>query len=108
MTQASKADTVAARELEIYIVNTESVYRQYLSAVRNLMRKRARGAYDSELAVKLFRHTVDAGAKAYCAEFCESGCKPSRIFDSPTRDAVARELRDDFEIEADLGNYKEV
>lgn len=100
----SEPDEHAARELELFINNDEPLYRQrFVPIVKNLMRKRAKGIYNSEKAAKLFLYLADDGARKYYKEFGteQGGFK----FDLATRWAVAKSLRDSFETEAELGNY---
>lgn len=106
------ANNDSARELELFIENDADLYRQqYTPIIKNLMLKRRRGVYNSELAVKLFMYLVDSGAKKYIREYVQSstpGSTPPNIdtvFNKNTRLQVARSLRDSFEGEADLGNY---
>lgn len=94
-----------ARELLLYIESDSGLYRQMLQPIqRNLATKRARGVYSSALAVKAFRHLADAGAKKYAKEFADYKDWPT-VFSVADRNEVAKELRDHFEVEAELGNY---
>lgn len=100
------ADEDAARELELFIENDAILYRQqFIPIVKNLMKKRMRGVYDRERAVKLFMYLVDAGARKYVQEFGTTGQRVDTMFNRNTRLEVARSLRDSFETEASLGNY---
>ncbi len=100
------ADQTAARELELYIDNDADLYRQqFLPIVRNLMRRRQNGTYDSSKAVTLFMYLMDAGAKKYVTEFGTRGSKIDSMFNRNTRLQAARAFRDSFETEAGLGNY---
>jgi len=95
-----------ASELLLYINNDAQLYRQqFIPIVKNLMLKRAKGIYDSLKAVKLFMYLVDAGAKKYIKEFGSPGDSMRSMFPKSVRLKVAEELRDDFEDEADLGNW---
>lgn len=98
------ADEAGARELQLFIDNDGTLYRQqFTPIVANLMKKRRKGTYDHEKAVKLFGHLAEAGAKKYAKE---SGGTPwSALFDVPTRKLCARYLCAAFEGEAELGNY---
>ncbi len=100
-------DEHAATELKLYIDNDADLYRQrYTPIVKNMTRKKASGKYDRDAAVKGWMYLVDDGAKKYHREF-GSGGKWHDMFDKPTREAVAREFRDEFEVEYNLGNYDE-
>lgn len=87
-------DTIAGDELEIWIDNTEPLYRKWQAIVKNLWRHRAKGRYDHERAVDGFMYLVDDGAKHYTKEF---GGKWNEIFDAPTRRYVANEYAKSFE-----------
>ena len=53
-----------ADELELLATNDGDLYRrQYMPIIKNLMRKRAKGKYDHDLAVKLWRYLIDNVAK---------------------------------------------
>lgn len=99
-------DKDAARELHIYIDSDADLYRQQRTPIhKNLVAKKVRGVYDSQLAVKLFMYLVEAGAKKYTKEYSSPGDKWYEMFPKDLREAVATELRDSFEVEYDLGNY---
>ena len=99
-------DETAARELELYIENDGDLYRQqFIPIVKNLMKRRMKGGYNRELAVKLFMYLVDNGAKKYIREFGTRDQRIDAMFNRNTRLDVARSLRDKFEAEAELGNY---
>lgn len=89
-------------ELEQYAVNEADLYPQRQSIEKNLATKKARGEYKHDLAVKAFGYFVEAGAKKYAKEF---GGTWHKMFDVPTRRAVAKNLTKAFEEEYKLGNY---
>jgi len=94
-----------ARELKLYIVNDAALHRSQHEPIRkNLATKKARGEYKHDLAVKRFGYLVEAGAKKYAKEF-SVGTDWHKMFDVPTRRAVAEELTKSFEAEHALGNY---
>lgn len=101
-----EADSDAANELELFIINDSDLYHsQHKPIIQSLMRKRAAGIFDPEKAVKFFMYLAESGAKKYAKEFGEPG-RPWHVqFSVPTRLIVARSLRDKFVAEADLGNY---
>ncbi len=97
------ADEHAASELELFIENDGDLHRRMTVPIfRNLATKKARGEYKHDLAVKTFGHLAEAGAKKYAEEF---GGVWHRMFDVPTRRAVAESLARSFEAEHALGNY---
>lgn len=102
-------DATAARELKLFIVNDADLHRQqYVSILKNLATKKARGVYKHDLAVKLFGYLVQAGAKKYADTFEPTMRVWHQMFDAPTRRAVAEELTDAFEAEYKLGNYDQL
>ena len=102
-------DEHAAKELFLWIENDGDMYRQqYTPIIKNLVAKKARGVYRSDLAAKLFGYLVESGAKRYDEEVNGAPRFKGRIppyFPKKVRDAVAEELRDKFEAEYELGNY---
>jgi hypothetical protein len=93
-------------ELELYIENDGDLYRsQTTSILKNLATKKAQGAYKHDLAVKAFEYLVEAGAKKYAKEFGSPGHPWHKMFDVPTRRAVAKSFAKSFETEYALGNY---
>jgi hypothetical protein len=97
------------RELKLYIDNDSQLYRsQTTSILKNLMTKRGQGQYDPSKAVKLWMYLVDAGAKKYAKEHGSPGDKWNEMFTKADREAVAKEMNDDFEAEAKLGNYDDL
>lgn len=91
-------DRVAALELYTWIQNDSVLYaRQYASINKNL-------------AAKLFGYLVEPGAKRYDEEVNGAPKGKGKIppyFPKKVRDAVAEELRDDFEDEWESGSYRE-
>lgn len=95
-----------ASELHIYADNDASLYHGQRSSIeKNLINKRARGVYDHALAVKLWMHFVDAAAKKYVAEYDAKGSVWHQVFPKSVRMEVAETFANDFEREAELGNY---
>jgi hypothetical protein len=90
--RATTVDTVAARELDLYIANTHELVGAPNSIGKsidtNLKRKLANGTYDSALAPKAWQHLVDQGAKRYEKEFGDS----SLVFNAATRRQVAADF----------------
>lgn len=101
-----EVDTVAARELELYVENDGALYRQQYTPInKKLATKMARGVYDHAKAVKLFMYLMESGAKKYAKEFSTSQSDWPQIFSVPTRKYVAERFADHFEAEYRLGNY---
>ena len=99
-------DTHAATDLKLYIDNDGQLYKsQTTSILKNLATKKVRSTYKHDLAVKLFGYLVESGAKKYAKEFGSPNQPWHKMFDVPTRKAVAEELTRDFEGEFELGNY---
>ena len=66
--------TDATQELYLYALNDERLYthqREHIEA--NLEKKFAKGIYDREKAVTLWKYFADNAAKRYHQEFCDSG-----------------------------------
>lgn len=90
-------DQAAVDELMLYITNDGELYRrQVIPIIDNLRKKVKRGVYDADKAVKLWKYLADAGAKKYTQEF---GTQGDFIFSPATREAVAVELRDNYDEE---------
>lgn len=99
-------DEVSAKELHLWIESDGALYdRQWTPIIKNLVAKKARGVYDSKLAAKLFGYLVEAGAKRYNQEVEGGSGRIPNYFPKKVRDAVAEEMRDQFEVEFALGNY---
>jgi len=95
-------------ELKMFIDNDADLYRQqFIPMIKNLMTKRAQGKYNGALAVKLFMYLVDNGAKKYAKEHGSPGQKWNDMFPKKDRLECAKEFVEEFEGEADLGNYDE-
>ena len=95
---SSSSSSQEARELFLYIVNDSDLYHRYtLPIIANLKRKYKKGIYDSELAVKLWMHLADEGARQHKREFKDDPDEPKYQFARPVRLDVARELRDRYE-----------
>lgn len=100
-------DPHAARELELFLMNDYELYRsQYTPIIANLARKKYRGVYDRQKAVKLFMYLMDNGAKKYMREYGNYEDAP-KTFTKATREYVARKFRDDFETEFGYGAYSD-
>jgi len=92
-----KEDEHAETELRLFIDNDSQLYRsRFVPIVKNLIRKKKSGKYDSKLAVKGFMYLVDDGAKKYAKEF-DSPQNWNKMFPKSLRLKVAQQLVDDFE-----------
>lgn len=90
-------DIHAARELYLFIENDYDLYRQRRRPIEiTLSKKKKKGTYDAERAVKAFKYLVDDGAKKYQREY-----GGANIFDAKTKKAVAKSFAHYFEIEYD-------
>lgn len=64
------ADMLDARELVLYTENDYQLYRsQTLPIIENLAKKKAKGTYTKEGAVKAFGHLVQSAIRKYKKEF---------------------------------------
>jgi len=90
------------RELELFTENDSDINRQRLASIyKNLSRKKYRGVYDHDKAVKGMRYAVDDANKKYAKEYATSDF----TFSTTTRNAVAEKLVNNFESDFDAGNY---
>ena len=100
-----EVDEESVKELVLFITNDADLYRQQLQPIqKNLITKMARGVYDGNKAVKLFMYLMDNGAKKYAQEFDDIS-RWNVIFPKSVRIEAAKQFVEDFETEAQLGNY---
>jgi len=90
-------DEHAARELVLWIDNTEPLYRQWQAIVKNMWRHKAKGRYDHERAIDGFMYLVDAAAKDYTKKFGAAGDRIDVMFNKATRRHAAEEYAQSFE-----------
>ena len=89
--------TVESRELALYTINTGEIYRQYTTAViANLAKKKHKGVYDAELAVKAFERIAEIGAKQYHKEFGSTGFPWYKMFTPESRELAALEMLEHY------------
>ena len=101
-TDADKVQDLAD-ELELLATNDGDLYRrQYMPIIKNLMRKRAKGIYDHNLAIKLWRYMIDRVAKQ------EAGPMARVKFPGLVRNMAAKKIADDELQKIDDGEYSEV
>ena len=92
-----------ADELELLATNDAELYRrQYVPIIKNLMRKRAKGVYDHNLAIKLWRYMIDRVAKQ------EAGPMARIKFPGMVRNLAAKSIADDELQKMDDGEYSEL
>ena len=84
-------ESYSEKELVLQTSNDEKLYRMQIQPIiLNLARKKAKGVYDKNLAVKLFRYAVDNKVK-------ELAGPSSRMVPGTTRDKVAGKLLSIFD-----------
>ena len=99
-------DTEATRELDLFIMNDEDLYRRrFMPIILNLKRKMKRGIYDHELAVKLWMYLVDDGAKEYVKQYGSQADDVKDMFPKEVRLQVARDLADREKENIEQGEY---
>ncbi|MHB8107721.1 MAG: hypothetical protein ACYDH4_09905, partial [Candidatus Cryosericum sp.] len=84
-----------ARELILFIENTEPLYRQDQYIAGSLNKKVKRGVFDREKAAKAYEYLADRAAKEYAKENATPR-EWNRIFVPETRREAARFLRDAY------------
>lgn len=82
-------DHHAVHELELFMDNDSDLYRQKDAFLANAYRKMKAGRYDPTLAIKLWMHYVDRGAKAYAKEYATPR-EWSKLFPKDVRTEVAK------------------
>lgn len=94
----NKPDTVAARELSLYIINTSEIYHKYtVPTVARLASRVVNGTYDPTLAVKAWLYIADIGAQWYVKDYCAAGEKWHEMFSKPTRLLACEEMMFQYE-----------
>lgn len=85
----------AARELALYIENTERIYRYCIVPyIQSLHKKHIKGTYDPEKALPGWERIAAEGAKMYENEFLN--VRYYRVFNKATREEAARYLQGVF------------
>ena len=87
-------DRAAMIELDRWIHNSESLGRQELLIVLNLLRKIQRGIYDRHKAPRLWQYVIDQAAREYCHQ---AGCTVKDTFPLPLRRHIAKQYTLSFE-----------
>lgn len=85
-------ETIESRELHLYGVNNDIVYRHFKEVSKNLKKKIEKGTYDSDKAIDAFYHVANTASKEYEREFGYG-------FSVQDRFTCACDLKDDFEEE---------
>lgn len=86
------ADVPMANELEMWIDNTESLYRHKKAMQTTVAKHLCRGGFSTDRAVTGFRHVVDAAIPSYARDTYLS---PSEI-NTATKNLAAAELVKEF------------
>jgi hypothetical protein len=86
-----------ARELVLWVENTERLYNQMMYVFRLLARKRDKGIYDAKKAPLAFRALLEAAAKHYMRENGARGEKWFVTFPVIVRREAAQELVETYE-----------
>lgn len=94
-------DEAAVRELELWVDNDLESCKLKKAVYGVLDRKRARGVYDSEKAVKAFYNVAEYAAKSYAKTFNDSATAWFITFPTATRQEVAKILLAEYEEEVE-------
>lgn len=102
------AMSVDARELTLHAENNESLWnRSRHDFLKSEIKKRARGTYDREKAVKLWEYFADEAAASYVREYGATGPHGKYgIFSKGVRREAARYFRDLSAQEYDSGELR--
>lgn len=89
------ANQEAARELALYVENTEHLYRYCIVPyIQSLYKKCVKGTYDPEKALPGWERIAAEGAKMYEKEFLS--VRYYHVFNRATREEAARYLQEFF------------
>lgn len=103
------SDDVAMRALELYLENDAELYRQkFMPIINNLKKKLKSGAYNHELAPKLFLYYVEEGAKKYAKENASHPSEWKNIFKKADRIILSQKLADYYHDDIVGGNYGDI
>lgn len=94
-------DEVAVKELELWVDNDPESCKLKKAVYGVLDRKRTRGVYDSEKAVKAFYNVAEYAAKSYAKTFNDSATAWFVTFTTTTRREVAKILFAEYEGEVE-------
>ncbi len=102
LTKFKMNENVSASEIATQASNDSQLYaRQLEPIVKNLARKKVKGIYNKDLAVKLFRYAVDNKVK----EIAKSKNMNSRTIPGKVRDDAAARMLSQFDTE--INDYVE-
>ena len=91
----TEANSTNVSELFLYATNEGALYtRSTIPAINNMARKKAKGQFDQEKAVKAFYHVADKAARMYGREFSTGERDGLQMFSTADRWAVAAQLLD--------------
>jgi len=94
------------RELVLYAENDGTLYNQSTAPIqKNLSKKWAKGIYDHDKAITLWKYHADRAAKAYGKEFGNDD--GFATFSPAVRKAAAKEFADSWMMELEAGNLHE-
>ena len=100
------ADEDAVRELVLYADSDGQLYQQSTSPIRkNLSKKFAKGVYDHDKAMVLWKYHADRAAKKYGIEHGNND--GFAIFSPADRKAAAKEFADAWQMKLEAGNMEE-
>jgi hypothetical protein len=86
-----------ARELELYLMNTQAVYNAYyLPVCRALASLHTKGKYTHEIALRRMLYAVNLAARQYTLEHGSMTTKWSSLFPRGDRDRVSETLVEHF------------
>ena len=94
-----------ARELYLFAKHSRHVQqRGFEPEARVMERKRLKGVYDPERALKAWKYIADFAAQEYVKAHCEPGCVWWRQFTVQDRMDCAREFLHEWTCEIECGN----
>ena len=99
----TKIDRHMVMDLKLTCDNDGDAYNQRQSIEKNLVRRMKKGTYDRDKSPKLWGYLVDSCAKNYAKSSFQG--KWHRVFNVPTRKAVAAEYADEFERNYSAGEF---
>jgi len=103
--------TPEARELTLHAENNEHLWnRRRAEFLKNAIRRKLRGTYDREKALKLWEYFADEAARSYTTEYggrsSDARSTPFGAFNKAMRREAAAHFRDQFEDAWDSGELR--
>jgi hypothetical protein len=84
-------------EIKLYLENDGQIYAQYIIPVINgLAKKKVKGTFDKQLAIKAFKSTIEFSLKKYTKEFCSINDKWYNLLNVNDRTILASYLLSDY------------